>query len=404
MAHCVNLHCGLRWCGWCSAAPNVHANVVFVMRCSDVASATTFLIFTCQVFFCFVMAIHCATFTCQVPLPSSGCPLSWNTCVFTQICLKFCLRKFESNLNEIWKKTQAKVQVLRSFNHILPVSGRAVLFLGLNWNLTCHNQRKKSLAFWTNKWFGGSNRSWVMMVWGNHIKYKSGHTVLAITGHFHFSIYHGPLCQLALWTEVMWLMQCSTKCSCQCRFCNALQWCCKCHYFLNMHLPRAFFRYVMTIHSATFTCQVQLLGVFILMCSSSSACACLRQVAPSWRKLAMKACTLNHCTSNNTSLIHLLACHDTDSLLEKHVELDRTSSAMFVQQHFVVSSEIGMAATSDNGKVTGMQRFQSTNTNTQKWFQQSYKVTLIHINSQISQILSLHLPTTYGLSHAYVCC
>jgi hypothetical protein len=63
-----------------------------------------------------------------------------------------------------------------------------------------------------------------------------------------------------------------------------------------------------------------------------------------------------------------------------------------------------MAATSDNGKVTGMQRFQSTNTNTQKWFQQSYKVTLIHINSQISQILSLHLPTTYGLSHAYVCC
>jgi hypothetical protein len=64
--------------------------------------------------------------------------------------------------------------------------------------------------------------------------------------------------------------------------------------------------------------------------------------------------------------MHLLACHDTDSLLEKHVELDRTSSAMFVQQHFVVSSEIGMAATSDNGKVTGMQRFQSTNTNTQK--------------------------------------
>ena len=44
MANCVNLHCGLRWCGWCGAAPSVHANVVFVMSCRDVASTTTFLI------------------------------------------------------------------------------------------------------------------------------------------------------------------------------------------------------------------------------------------------------------------------------------------------------------------------------------------------------------------------
>ena len=70
----------------------------------------------------------------------------------------------------------------------------------------------------------------------------------------------------------------------------------------------------------------------------------------------MKACTLNHCTSNNTSLMHLLACHDTDSLMEEESMLSWTSNAVFVQQHFVGSIGYG-AAMSDNGKVTGAQRF-----------------------------------------------
>ena len=64
----------------------------------------------------------------------------------------------------------------------------------------------------------------------------------------------------------------------------------------------------MTIHAATFTCQVQLLGVFILMCSSSSACACLRcEVAPSGRRLTTKQPL--HVKTND---INALACHETD--------------------------------------------------------------------------------------------
>ena len=51
------------------------------------------------------------------------------------------------------------------------------------------------------------------------------------------------------------------------------------------------------------------------------------------------------------------------------VELVWTSSAVFVQQHFVGSSENG-AEMSDNWKATGMQRFQRTK-KTQKCFQQS---------------------------------
>ena len=107
---------------------------------------------------------------------------------------------------------------------------------------------------------------WDMIVWGNQITpYKSKHRGLAVTVHFIFvQCLHGPLCKLALWTEVMWLMQCSNKCSCQCCFCNELQGCCKCHYFLNIHLPSAFFRFVMTIHYATFTCQVPLARCFLL--------------------------------------------------------------------------------------------------------------------------------------------
>ena len=70
MANCVNLHCGLMWCGWCGAAPSVHANVVFVMSCRDVASATTFLISTCQVPYfsiCYDNAL------CHFHLPSATC-------------------------------------------------------------------------------------------------------------------------------------------------------------------------------------------------------------------------------------------------------------------------------------------------------------------------------------------
>ena len=84
-----------------------------------------------------------------------------------------------------------------------------------------------------------------LMVWGNQI---TPYIFLKIKSHglgnncaLHFlQCLHGKLCKLALWTKVMWLMRCSTKCSCQCCFCNELQGCCKCH-FLNIHLPSALF-------------------------------------------------------------------------------------------------------------------------------------------------------------------
>ena len=72
------------------------------------------------------------------------------TCVFTQFSRKFSSNFLKQNLNEIWVTFEWKPRQKRKFwdpsvpHHvdILPVSssGRAVLFLGLHWNVTCHTQ------------------------------------------------------------------------------------------------------------------------------------------------------------------------------------------------------------------------------------------------------------------------
>jgi hypothetical protein len=170
---------------------------------------------------------------------------------------------------------------------------------------------------------------------------------------------HGPLCKLALWTEVMWLMRCSTKCSCQCRFGNELQWCCKCHYFLNIHLPWAFFRFVMASHCATFTCQVPLASCFLLKVFLK-LCMCMSKArsSPILEKID------NEGTSWTTAhrkvfmyWLFMILFHWWKTMLS-WIELP--VQCVCVQQHFVGSIENG-AATSDNGKVTGVQRSQRTN-------------------------------------------
>ena len=170
---------------------------------------------------------------------------------------------------------------------------------------------------------------------------------------------HGPLCKLALWTEVMWLMRCSTKCSCQNRFGNELQWCCKCHYFLNIHLPWAFFRFVMASHCATFTCQVPLASCFLLKVFLK-LCMCMSKArsSPILEKID------NEGTSWTTAhrkvfmyWLFMILFHWWKTMLS-WIELP--VQCVCVQQHFVGSIENG-AATSDNGKVTGVQRSQRTN-------------------------------------------
>ena len=89
------LHHGLRWCVWCSAAPSVHAKIVFVMSSSDVASSTTFwIIYLPCDFFNLLWPFTVSLFTCQVPLAKCFQCSSRSACA--------CSRWREDGLLEDW--------------------------------------------------------------------------------------------------------------------------------------------------------------------------------------------------------------------------------------------------------------------------------------------------------------
>ena len=111
MAHCVNWHCGLRWCGWCSAAPSVHANVVFAMSCRDVASATTFLIFTCQVPFFDLL------WQFTMPLSLAKCHLL-GVFFFNKVFLKLCLCMSKARSGPILEKIDTRKAAHHETLHI----------------------------------------------------------------------------------------------------------------------------------------------------------------------------------------------------------------------------------------------------------------------------------------------
>ena len=142
--------------------------------------------------------------------------------------------------------------------------------------------------------------------------YTSFKLELDSTWQFNNSNKNTWLCSMfAPWTEVMCLMQCSTKCSCQNCFCNELQWCSKFHYFLNYLLALWLFQFVMTIHCVTFhlpsaTCQVLSVFLKIRMCMFK-----VKRRWFTWR-LRTKAQQLHARTTD----FNALACHGTEG--KKH--------------------------------------------------------------------------------------
>ena len=157
---------------------------------------------------------------------------------------------------------------------------------------------------------------WVILVWSNHnfnhvSQLNNFGTHLSnwnLTWQFYNSNKNTWICSML--TQVMCLMQCSTKCSCQYCFCNELQWCCMCHYFLNINLPCDFFNLLWPFTVPLFTCQVPLAKCFLLkvflkirMCMSK-----MRRKLSTWR-LGTKA---HHWPLHaRTTDFNALACHGT---------------------------------------------------------------------------------------------